>query len=325
MRNAAITTLAATIVLLLAAAPASASASSSISAYSQQRTPSRATAGASVEASSRSPGTPAASTGAPPSYYRPASSSTPTPVEPSPPARSAPVETGSTGEPGSTFATTSVPYGGWVCDEGGNRVVCAIQVTSPPRPRRVAKGAGAAEPSRPAVSPAALAAAAASRVSLTVGSIEASPAASADGLTGAASWFWISPAPATRTVSVSLAGERVTVSATVSSVQWSFGDGTGLTGGPGVAYRPGNVPAGAVRHVYETRCLPGDQGHDPYVLPSCGADGYTVTAVVQWSIAYTASGPVSTGGALPSRSTTTSVAYPVSESRAFLTTAKGEG
>jgi hypothetical protein len=168
-----------------------------------------------------------------------------------------------------------------------------------------------------------LAAAAASRISLTVGSIAASPAASGDGLTGAASWFWISPTPSTRTVSVSLAGEQVTVSATASSVQWNFGDGTGLTGGPGVAYRPGTVPAGAVRHVYETRCLPGDQGHDPYVLSSCGPDGYTVEATVVWAISYVSSGPVSTAGALPARATSTSIAYPVTEARAFLTSTEG--
>jgi hypothetical protein len=47
--------------------------------------------------------------------------------------------------------------------------------------------------------------------------------------------------------------------------------------------------------------------------------------LVQWSISFTASGPVGGSGALPSRSTETSIAYPVSEARAFLTTTGGAG
>jgi hypothetical protein len=118
--------------------------------------------------------------------------------------------------------------------------------------------------------------------------------------------------------------ERVTVSASAASVRWSFGDSSELVAGPGVPYRPGSVPAAAVRHIYQTRCLSGDQGHDPNVLPSCGPDGYTVEALVRWAISYSASGPVAGGGALPSRSTATSIAYPVSEARAFLTAGGGQ-
>jgi hypothetical protein len=102
-------------------------------------------------------------------------------------------------------------------------------------------------------------------------------------------------------------------------VQWNFGDGTQLTAGPGVPYRLGAAAAGSVRHIYRTRCLPGDQGHDPYVLSSCGPNGYHTEAVVQWSITYQASGPVTTSGVLPGRSASTSLTYPVSEARAFLT------
>jgi hypothetical protein len=58
---------------------------------------------------------------------------------------------------------------------------------------------------------------------------------------------------------------------------------------------------------------------DPYVLSSCGPDGYTVTATVDWTIVYTASGPVARGGSLPARTTATSIIYPVSEARGFLT------
>jgi hypothetical protein len=111
----------------------------------------------------------------------------------------------------------------------------------------------------------------------------------------------------------------------MSTVRWSFGDGGSLVGGAGVPYRQGSVATGAIRHVYQTRCLPGDRGHDPNVLSSCGTNGYTVAASVVWAISYQATGPVSAGGALPARTTSTSIAYPVSESRAFLTTSGGGG
>jgi hypothetical protein len=74
-----------------------------------------------------------------------------------------------------------------------------------------------------------------------------------------------------------------------------------------------------VLHRYQTRCLPGDQGRDLYVLSSCGADGYRVQAMLTWSIDYQASGPLSASGSLPSRTTATTLGYPVSEARGFLT------
>ena len=160
-------------------------------------------------------------------------------------------------------------------------------------------------------------------MSLQAGNIAVSPSAHAAGLTGAASWFWLEPTPASPSLSLSLRGEHVTVNAAASGIQWSFGDGASLTGGPGVPYRQGVAPAAAVRHVYQARCLPGDRGHDPSVLSSCGSNGYTVEALVQWTISYTASGPVTAGGALPARATGTSVTYPVGEARAFLTSAEG--
>lgn len=169
---------------------------------------------------------------------------------------------------------------------------------------------------RPAVaSPAAIAASAARRLPLETGQIEASPARS--GLTGAESWFWLDPAPRPVDLWVSLAGETVRVSAD-PEVDWNFGDGATLAGGPGVPYEAGAAPPDAVRHVYQTRCLPGDQGHDPYVLASCGQSGYTVQAVVVWRITYTASGPITGSGTLPTRTTESATSYPVSESRAFL-------
>lgn len=144
-----------------------------------------------------------------------------------------------------------------------------------------------------------------------------------NGLTGAASWFWLSASPSTRSVSVALRREHVTVTASPNRMTWTFGDGSSVGAGPGVPYRPGPPPPGAVRHAYQTRCLPGDQGHDPYVLASCGPDGYTVTVSLGWSVSYTATGPVSGGGGLPARTTSTSMAYPVSEARAFLVAGGG--
>jgi hypothetical protein len=141
------------------------------------------------------------------------------------------------------------------------------------------------------------------------------------GLTGAASWFWLDPAPRVEELTVSLAGETVTVTAEPSKVEWRFGDGMDLSGGPGRSYRPGPPPADAVLHVYETRCLPGDQGRNPYVLGSCGSTGYEVEGIVVWRISFIATGPIDASGALPPRTTETSAPYPVSEARGFLVSA----
>jgi hypothetical protein len=179
---------------------------------------------------------------------------------------------------------------------------------------------GSPAPVRQVVSPQAVAASVARRLTLTPGSIKASPAQA--GLTGADSWFWLDPAPQRQTLSVSLAGETVSVVAD-PIVEWRFGDGASLDGGPGVRYQPGAASAYAIRHIYGTRCLPGDQGHDPYVVASCGQDGYGVAAVVVWRISYSAAGPVGESGTLPTRTTENSTAYPVSESRAFLVSGGG--
>ena len=83
-------------------------------------------------------------------------------------------------------------------------------------------------------------------------------------------------------------------------------------------YRSGPPPEGAIVHTYETRCLPGDEGRNPYVLASCGSNGYPLQAVVTWRISFTASGPIDNAGALPARTTAAEAPFPVSESRAFL-------
>jgi hypothetical protein len=175
-------------------------------------------------------------------------------------------------------------------------------------------GTGNTAPAVP-LTPATIAEHVADRLTLSPGQVKTSPTSA--GLTGAPSWFWLDPAPATERLSASLAGETVTVTA-VPQIAWRFGDGGSLDGGAGVRYQPGPVPSTAITHVYATRCLPGDQGHNPYVLSSCGSDGYQLVAAVTWQISYRANGPIAAAGALPTRTTTSSAAYPVSEARAFL-------
>jgi hypothetical protein len=171
------------------------------------------------------------------------------------------------------------------------------------------------------LSPSAIAESLTRRVELAPGEINMSPPRA--GLTGAPSWFWLDPAPRRQSLSISLAGETVSVTAD-PTVEWRFGDGASLDGGPGVPYQADAPLADAIRHAYGTRCLPGDQGHDPYVLASCGQDGYAVEVLVVWHITYSAAGPVGATGTLPTRTTNTSTSYPVSESRAFLVAGGGQ-
>lgn len=169
------------------------------------------------------------------------------------------------------------------------------------------------------IQPDTVAASLARRLDLTAGRIQTSPARAA--LTGAPTWFWLDPAPSERTLTTTLAGETVTVTATPVIV-WEFGDTTRQSGGPGVPYRPGPVPASAVVHIYQTRCLPNDRGRNPHVLPSCGENGYRVEARITWQISYRASGPITQDGTVPNRTTTTGRPFAVSEARGFLTGAR---
>src|SRR5262249_59559224 len=85
--------------------------------------------------------------------------------------------------------------------------------------RVVAPGAGGTT-SGTGVDPTAVAASIAGRLPLSPGEIHASPVA---GLTGAASWFWLDPAPSATRLSVTLAAERVTVTAEPAGVEWRGG------------------------------------------------------------------------------------------------------
>jgi hypothetical protein len=178
-------------------------------------------------------------------------------------------------------------------------------------------------PSGPRLDPSAIAAEVASSTDLVLPAIEASPSASRSGLTGDHTWFWLADAPQRKQATVRLGGETVTVFADPSAVEWVFGDGAERTGGSGVAYQEGPLPADAVTHVYGTRCLAGDQGRDPNVLPGCASDGYHVVARVSWTISFSATGPVAGSGGLASRTTESGLVYPVSEARAFLVGGSG--
>jgi hypothetical protein len=288
--------------LLLVASPAAAAVH--VGWLSQQLTPRKARIGASVHASQRArgrPGRPGASAGS-------GTGSGSAPSVPVLKSTSPLLQKAHPAGRGSLWYTTL------------NGLRCIYAPTGPGPCFAVTPGGPSAQPP---VDPAVLAAGAAKRLALGPGRIEMSPSVQTRGLTGAASWFWLDPSPGVRSLSVSVGGERVTVTARAKAVRWVFGDGSSLTGGPGVAYRSDDAPDGAVRHDYETRCLPGDRGHDLYVLSSCGSSGYTVTAELEWEISYDASGPVSESGSLPSRTTATSVSYPVSEARGFLTDGGG--
>jgi hypothetical protein len=297
---------------LTLAAPA-ASETLKIGAYSQAASSERANAGGSVSVSDRRPG------------HRETTAS-----NGSPGGRSG-GEGGSSGRTEPTFPSISSsspqyrnphPFGPssfWYTAEGHQ---CVYVPTSNGACFNLVQPE-AGQPAQPPINPSVIAAGLASQMTLQAGGIVASPPARTAGLTGASSWFWLEPAPGGQSLSSSLRGEHVKVDAAPSAVRWDFGDGSSISAGPGVPYRPEAAPSGSVRHVYQTRCLPGDRGHDPYVASSCGTSGYHVQAIVEWGVSYRASGPVAAGGSLPSRATETSTAYPVSEVRAFLTGASG--
>ncbi len=279
-----------------------------IGVYSQKESSSHATAGASITTrSSRSEG----------SERPPGGTRVPSTQLISVPREHGNVAVFPTLPSESSLLRNPQPYGPntfWYTDGSGH--ACVFLGDGSPLCYTVTT-AGGGTAGGPRLNPAAIAAALAARLDLFAGRIQASPSASRGGLTGVHSWFWLAPAPRREGLSISLGGERVSVTA-VPSVEWRFGDGAALFGGPGRPYAPGPPPMDAIRHLYETRCLPGDLGRNPYVLSSCGMHGYSIAALVHWRITFEASGPIVASGSLPSRTTTTGRAYPVSEARAFL-------
>jgi len=69
------------------------------------------------------------------------------------------------------------------------------------------------------------------------------------GLTGLASWFWLSnPTTSLPPLTVSVAGYSVTASATIASYTWTFGDGDTAP-----AYAPGSPSAPAAIYTYQQK------------------------------------------------------------------------
>ena len=309
--------IAAALLAALLAAPNAARANGGIKVgwYSQQVRPSHAAVGADIHASAARAGA-ARDQGATPAPAEQvvvavktrggAASNLPPPFPPL--STSSPIlQDRHPGGPGSFWYTDAA---GHACQYVPNSVTPCFTLVGPGSNN----GAGR-------LSPSAVAQSLSQRVELAPGAIKTSPTRA--GLTGAQSWFWLDPAPRRQALSISLAGETVNVVAD-PTVQWRFGDGASLDAGPGVPYQADAAAAGAITHVYGTRCLPGDQGHDPYVLASCGRSGYSIEALVVWRITYSAAGPIAASGTLPARTTETSTPYPVSESRAFLVSGGGQ-
>ncbi|HKV87661.1 MAG TPA: fibronectin type III domain-containing protein [Candidatus Dormibacteraeota bacterium] len=111
--------------------------------------------------------------------------------------------------------------------------------------------------------------------------VESNP--SAPGLVGFQTWFWLSPAPASMTVTDDAGGARYLITATPAGVDWDFGDGTTspLAGpaGFGLAYpRPSTVT-----HVYQAHSEP----------------GFVVRASVRYTVTWTASADGKSFGPYP--------------------------
>jgi hypothetical protein len=192
-----------------------------------------------------------------------------------------------------------------------------------PAPPETLRGRRGRARAAPPIDPYAVAESIARSMPLLPGEVRTDPASR--GWAGVATWFWLEPAPRTIAAVAVLGAERIVVTA-VPSPAWNFGDGAAPEYGAGRPYRRGAAPVdGAVAHRYETRCLPGDLGRNPYVLDSCSDVGYRVEANVTWTISFVATGPVPGAGTLPSRTTTATAAYPVNEVRSFLSSDRDGG
>lgn len=285
-------------------------ASGEFGAWSRQDGPSRAEAGGSVTQQDSAPSSPGTSGGTGSPYADGPPSYTPTettrPLAPTAGSAVPYVDPRFRGaqsrEPFDPNATACLYF-----PEAPGTCPVETPAAEPPRGRR-----GRAAP----IDPAAIAASIAASMPLLPGEITANPTTT--GWTGVASWFWLEPAPRTVAAVAVLGAERIVVTAQPYPM-WSFGDGAQAGGSAGRPYQRGGDVQGAVRHRYETRCMPGDVGRNPHVSETCTGDGYTVGAAVEWSISFVATGPLEMSGALPSRTTTTSSTYPVNEVRAFLT------
>jgi hypothetical protein len=309
MKGAVVLAAALADLVLIAWLTPTASGETFVGQYSGQRGSGRAEIGGSVTEQETAPSSPGTSGGTSSPYSGGSSTSTPVAGQPSVPSGGEAVPFS---DPRFRGAQSRAPI-------DPNPTACLYFPETPgacPVEAPAAAPRGRRRGRAPPIDPAAVAASIAASMPLLPGEITVNPTAA--GWTGVPSWFWLEPAPRTVAAVAVLGAERIVVTAQPHPV-WRFGDGAITAGSPGRAYRRGAGVAGSVRHEYETRCLPGDAGRNPHVSESCTAAGYVVEAAVEWSISFVATGPVELSGALPSRTTTTSSEYPVSEVRAFLT------
>lgn len=160
----------------------------------------------------------------------------------------------------------------------------------------------------PAVSLAALAQTARSRLRLPSPQIRTNPATAPFVLVQVPVWLWVDPATwGARSATASVPGVSVTANATPTQVVWSFGDGSDdLTcTGPGKPWRPGTDPQAS------SPC-----GHT-YSFSSAAAAGaaFRLRATVTWSVAWSGAG---SGGTLAPLTTTSTVSVRVAESQAIV-------
>jgi hypothetical protein len=141
----------------------------------------------------------------------------------------------------------------------------------------------------PAADPVALARRARDQVPVPAPAVGTSPPATEGALVNVPTWLWVDRS-LWRPVSVTVTAGDVTVTATATPqrVEWSTGDGGGLTcAGPGTPYDPARPPAAQSSDCTWT-----------YRRSSAGAPGgaYTVTATVVYAVSWSAVGAPGGGG-----------------------------
>jgi hypothetical protein len=148
------------------------------------------------------------------------------------------------------------------------------------------------------------------RLPLPEPDVATSPPAGRDQLVGVPTWLWVRDAWEPRSVSASLGGATVTVTATPRSVRWDMGTGDRVTcDGPGTAYDP-SAPDSA----QDTDCS------YTYRRSSAAQPGerYPVSTRVRWRVRWTASG-IAGGGDLGSVTRSTGLSLRVAEGQALVT------
>ena len=151
------------------------------------------------------------------------------------------------------------------------------------------------------VDPAEVAAGVLRRMTVPVPKVALSPWS--DQVVNLPSWLWIANwEPLSGTASVG--GVTIRVTARPASAQWTFGDGTTLSCGPGVPWSPDIDAARACIHTWTRSSA------------SQPADRYLLRVSVTWSASYSVTGGAG-GGALPSITRTSTQPVRVAEIQAL--------